>query len=408
MNLAIICQPNDCLLPPHQSAVGEWSYQVAGRLTVDADVTIFGRKTTHQPASTIIEDSPFGRGKFRLRFILGLPAIVWAFIGWVWQLFSAETYPLGASSLYRLPYALQIAYELRRQQYAIAHVHSLLPFVSVIRWLNPSLQIVLHTHDGAFLEYDSERVQTHLDRCDRIFAPTDSMTKQIHDRFPQTRHYCQTLAHGVDVDRFRPIDPSERPTHKHMLYVGSLAADGLPDLLAAFPHVLRRFPATQFMLVCMPPCDKREIDAFLEGVSAEISDHLQLVNHLKPDQLSRMYQQAAVVVSASKHDVFNSSLMQAAACGIPTVAVETHSTRNIIDDKRTGFLVEAERVDMLTTRICDLLRHANVRRQMGAAARKRIARLFAWKKISRSVLHSYRSLLENERSTVATKTARTR
>ena len=91
MNLAIICQPNDCLLPPHQSAVGEWSYQVAGRLTVDADVTIFGRKTTHQPASTIIEDSPFGRGKFRLRFILGLPAIVWAFIGWVWQLFSAET-----------------------------------------------------------------------------------------------------------------------------------------------------------------------------------------------------------------------------------------------------------------------------------------------------------------------------
>ncbi len=112
------------------------------------------------------------------------------------------------------------------------------------------------------------------------------------------------------------------------------------------------------------------------------------------------------MVSASENDVFNSSLMQAAACGIPTVAVQTRSTCHIVDDKRTGFLVEAGDADMLATRIYDLLRHANVRRQMGAAARKRMVRLFAWKKISRSVLYSYRSLLEVGSPTPATKTAR--
>ncbi|MGB1249135.1 MAG: glycosyltransferase family 4 protein [Candidatus Promineifilaceae bacterium] len=403
MKVAIVCQPSDQLLPPYQTPAAQWSYQVAGRLTLDADVTIFGRKSPTQTASIVIEDSPFAQGKLRFRFIHSLPAFVWTLLHTVWMLFSAETHPLAASRLYHLPYSLHIAREIRREAYDIVHIHNLAQFVSVIRFFNPQIQIVLHTHDATLTKHSRRRTQIHIDKCDRLFTANDVITKQIHKRFPQTKHYCQTQFHGVDVNLFRPIAPSERTNDTYIVYVGAAHADeAFATLVDAFSRLARLYVHAKFEILVRLPCTEQQFVRMKEGVSAEIRDRFNFVNGISSQDLAAHLQNATVVVSNSRQTAFNIPLAEAGACGIPCVAVQSHGSNIILEDKRSGFLVQAGDPVALATRISDLLLHANFRRQMGAAARKRVTQLFAWKKISRSVLHSYRAMLQVEQHNALT------
>ena len=397
IKIAIVCQPSDQLLPPYQTPAAEWSYQVAGRLTADTNVTIFGRKSPTQNASVIIEDSPFAKGKIRFQLIRTLPNAFWSMLRRAWSLFSAESRPLSASRLYYLLYSVQIAQAIRRDVYDLVHIHNLVQFVPIIRFFNPHAQIILHCHDARLTQLDTPQTQVQIEQCDRIFAVTDTVTKQIHERFPATKHYCQTQFHGVDIDQFRPIAPSDRPNDASALYIGGFAhQDGIEEVAQAFSQLGQLYQHLQFTLICPQPSPTTLFDQVQSQFPAELMQRLTFINGATASELAGQIQMATVVINTDAIYAFNIPIVQASASGVPIVAVNQPGTTAIVEDKRSGFLIDQGDAKALTTRISDLLLHANVRRQMGAAGRKRVAQLFSWKKVSRSVLYSYRTLFDVE------------
>ena len=88
------------------------------------------------------------------------------------------------------------------------------------------------------------------------------------------------------------------------------------------------------------------------------------------------------------------AILEAMSCGLPVVAYDCPSgPRNIIDDGVDGFLVPMGKRDMLTDKLTLLMNEPDVRKQMGAAARKK-AESFSEEHIIPQWNSMFRSLLK--------------
>lgn len=88
------------------------------------------------------------------------------------------------------------------------------------------------------------------------------------------------------------------------------------------------------------------------------------------------------------------SLLEAAACGRPLVAVDGPGLREVVQDGVTGLLVPPRDANALADRLQRLAEDAGLRQRMGQAARNLAERDFGEGTVIRHTLDVYRTLLE--------------
>jgi glycosyltransferase involved in cell wall biosynthesis len=86
-------------------------------------------------------------------------------------------------------------------------------------------------------------------------------------------------------------------------------------------------------------------------------------------------------------------VIEAAACGVPTVASRIYGITDAVEDGQTGLLFQAGDVAALTRALLKLIEDTALRRQMGEAARIRALELFSAEKITGEMLAFYGELL---------------
>jgi len=84
---------------------------------------------------------------------------------------------------------------------------------------------------------------------------------------------------------------------------------------------------------------------------------------------------ADLLVSCSHNEPFGRVLAEAGAAGLPVLATRSGAKSEIIEDGRTGLLVDSN-VEDLTAACARLLKDSAMRMEMGRSARARIARYF--------------------------------
>jgi D-inositol-3-phosphate glycosyltransferase len=93
--------------------------------------------------------------------------------------------------------------------------------------------------------------------------------------------------------------------------------------------------------------------------------------------LSTFYRAADVVLVPSRSESFGLVALEAAACGTPVVAAAVGGLRTLVQDGRTGFLVEGRDPHAFAAATDELLAHPARAAAMGADAAAR-ARTFTW------------------------------
>ena len=89
-------------------------------------------------------------------------------------------------------------------------------------------------------------------------------------------------------------------------------------------------------------------------------------------QIYKAYQESSIYICSSRFEGFGMTLIEAMSCGLPCVSFDCpHGPRNIITNNVNGYLVEPGNVEALAERICYLIEHEELRKEMGKAARKR-------------------------------------
>lgn len=105
------------------------------------------------------------------------------------------------------------------------------------------------------------------------------------------------------------------------------------------------------------------------------------------------YNLADIFLFASKKEGFGMPVIEAAACGIPTVASDVSSLKELIIDGKTGYLVRLNDLDDWKKKIEKLLKNDNLRKKMAKAAQK-FSQKFSWNTNIRKQIKIYKKLLE--------------
>jgi glycosyltransferase involved in cell wall biosynthesis len=206
------------------------------------------------------------------------------------------------------------------------------------------------------------------------------------------------VPNGIDLDRFR--DPRDTGLVRQSLgipldapvigTVGRVSEVKRQDLLIrAFRLVLSRVPDAQLLLVGDGPWmgELRELTADLG-----LDDRVHFAGYQpRPEP----YLQAMDVFAlSSRSEGMPLAVLEAWAAGLPVVATRVGGLPELIDDGRTGVLVDFGDEHALAGALCDLIADPEFSRRLGEAGRNRVESLFSLRRMADEYQRHYVELLE--------------
>lgn len=330
--------------------------------------------------------------------------------------------PFRTSRLYYRAYAGKVAEDLARRGVDVVHLYGITSFIPIIRRACPDIDIVLHSHDHALVDFDRETLLPRVLNCALLLGCSDFVCRLLKSRFPELAERCETLHNGVDA-RFLSTE-RRRSSRQNLLFVGRLSPEkGVHVLLDAFARVRRRFDSAHLRLV--GPADeapKQFVDPFdqdprLEELTpfyqrrgsylallrrrADEIGGITFVGRLPNSELQAEHALADVFVFPSVwQEPFGIPVIEAMASGLPVIATRAGAFPEVVDEGVTGQLVERGDPAALANAIEGLLAEPQKAARMGAAGRERVRRAFTWDAQAARLLDLYARHCPNARRTV--------
>jgi D-inositol-3-phosphate glycosyltransferase len=122
----------------------------------------------------------------------------------------------------------------------------------------------------------------------------------------------------------------------------------------------------------------------LQAVAAElgVADWVHFTGRRGREALRYYYNAADVFVTTPWYEPFGITPLEAMACGVPVVGSAVGGIRHSVRDRKTGFLVMPHDTAALSERLAYLSQHPEAREVLGQAGRRRVNRLFTWRRVS--------------------------
>ncbi len=280
---------------------------------------------------------------------------------------------------------------LRRGVYDVAHALYPTDALAAARWRRKTGRPALLSYMGI-----PEREWLTADRCrleillravrsvDTVVVLSQYAAKVLLD---STGHEAEVIYPGVDVEAFAPTAArASRPT------IVCTAAAEVPRkhvglLIEAFAQVRRRYRDARLILV--RPQD--EPAARRAGVSLSAPGVEWIPHSSRPEALSPAYSEAWVAVLPADGEAFGLVLVEALACGTPTVGFASGGIPEIVDRPSVGRLFHELTGPALAEALLDAL-HLVEDEETAAACRVRAAE-FSSERSTERHLELYHRLL---------------
>jgi glycosyltransferase involved in cell wall biosynthesis len=199
----------------------------------------------------------------------------------------------------------------------------------------------------------------------------------VREGIPRENITVQYL--GVDAEG---LEPGERAAEPRLIFVGRLKAykriERLFDVLDAIPEAT---------LDVVGEGDHRpSLEAEIErrGLSSRVVMH----GYADVPTKAALYARAWVHVTASASEGWSLTVMEAALCGTPSVALAVGGLTESIVDGETGFLARDDA--HFRAKVQELVAQPDLRERLGEAARRRAA-TFTWDRSASAFLEVLRS-----------------
>ena len=209
-----------------------------------------------------------------------------------------------------------------------------------------------------------------------VQAVSDSTAEDMVRRgFDPAR--VRVIPNGVDLDFFTPDPATPRFAVPTILYLGRLKRYKRIDvILRAVARLVAEGSGVRAILA-----GTGDARAGLERLRDRLGlqDRVEMPGFVDEEEKRRLFRRAWAHVLTSPKEGWGITVMEAAACGTPTVASDAPGLRDSVVDGRTGVLVPHGDVDALAGALRRLMDRPELRDQLGGAARE-WASTFSWER----------------------------
>jgi sugar transferase (PEP-CTERM/EpsH1 system associated) len=292
----------------------------------------------------------------------------------------------------------------RELQPAVVHTHQ----IGALFYAGPAARragvpLVVHTEHGK--HYGQRRRTRWLGwlagrHAARFFCVSADIAAAAEAYRIVPRRKLHVVPNGIDLERFR--DRGERSTVREMLgippgaptigTVGRLCEVKRQDLLiGAFERVRARLGDAHLLLVGDGPWmgRLRELVA-----SLGLADRVHFAGYQA--QPAPYHQAMNVFALTSQSEGMPLVVLEAWAAGVPVVATRVGGLPDLVDDGRTGVLVDFGDEDALARALCDLLANPDSAGRLGEAGRQQVESRFSLRRMADEYQRHYIELLGRE------------
>lgn len=213
---------------------------------------------------------------------------------------------------------------------------------------------------------------------DRITAVSETHKAYLVNREGIDPDKIEVIPNGIEVDRFATtkVTGSLRTSlaiadgESIVGIVAMLRPEKAHEVfLDAAAHVLEQIPNTHFLIVG-DGSERPRLEALAKGLRIDAHVHFLGVRNDVPAVVSLF--DVAVLSSNPVVETLSVSVLEYMAARKPVVATRVGSLPDLVEEGKTGFLVEAGDSEALAERILHLLDNPTLAREMGARGRQKV------------------------------------
>lgn len=241
------------------------------------------------------------------------------------------------------------------------------------------------------------KVKDIINQVDKIIAVSNfSREAAIKEGFSANK--IEVVYNGVDIDKFKPHEekrnllrkkyniPQDAFTMIIVSRIKNLRNKGHQHLL----NVLSEYEVSKYWHLVVIGKGKG-LDSLKQKVKEyNLQDRVHLLGH-KTD-VENYEDMADVVVLPSYFETFGLVLAEGMAMEKPAVAFKVGGVPEVIEDNKTGFVVDYDNDDELVEKLAILAKNPDLCKQMGIQARKKVAKDFANEIMIKKLEEIYKSL----------------
>jgi len=316
----------------------------------------------------------------------------------------------GMNLLRDISCLINLYFYLRKHQFDL--IHSLTPkagFLSAISGYLIKTKVRIHTFTGQvwvtrngltklflkFLDKIIGQLNTHIlvdSPSQRDFLLDQGIIKAINSK---------VLFHGsisgVNLNRFKPAIAVRKKIRNDLcicqselvlLFVGRLKNDkGILDLVKVFMRLKTVYPILRLILIGP---DEENLINKIKKICLKDKDYIIFIPFSTNPQ---DYMTASdILILPSYREGFGSVIIEAGACGIPSIASNIYGLTDAVSHNETGLLFEAGDEQHLYESIERLIKNKELRITLGQNALKRSQNFFSEERLTRELVIFYNNL----------------
>ena len=204
---------------------------------------------------------------------------------------------------------------------------------------------------------------------------------------------------GVNIDRFKPDLEMRRTIRRRhgldesdfaFLFLGRINEEkGVPELVSAFRNISVKYPSAKLMVV-----GGDESGMFSDGaIERSFGDKLIRVGFTREPEA--YFNASDLFCLPSHREGFGSVIIEAAACGVTSVASAIYGISDAVVDGETGLLHIPRSVGDLEDKMESILSNSSLRENLSRKAFERARERFSSDVIEREFVQFYRSAFKS-------------
>lgn len=277
----------------------------------------------------------------------------------------------------------------------LVHANSAAAGITAVKMAKRCKVPVVYTAHGVFGHNEKEMT---LNACDRIVCVSEFVRRDaLQKGFAEEK--LITLYSGIDTECFSPRPelkslerqkwniPQEAFTLVLVARVKNLQDKGHQDLL----EILKAGEQTRNWHLLVIGTGRGFHKLKYQIARMQLLNRVHCVGHCLA--VAQALAAADAAVLPSKFETFGLALAEAMAVELPAVAYAVGGTPEVIEDGKSGFLVERGNLASLQERLQLLAGSAALRSEMGAAARQSVINRFSKEQMMKKIQRLYQDLL---------------
>ena len=280
---------------------------------------------------------------------------------------------------------------------------NLAPVVRAMRFAAPRLKSIICTHGVEVWEPLARMRRSALRGANVVLAPSKYTAEHVAAVQRVATEKIRVLPWALDP-QFEALAPnaakSAAPAHfpegQVVLTVGRWRADerykGMDTLITALPRLLTRWPELQLAMV-----GEGDDSEWLQDLADEngVRMHVHFLSGVSYAELAACYGHCEIFALPSRGEGFGLVYLEAMACGKPVIGGAHGGAPEVIEDGKTGYLVQHGDAVQLATAIETLLADRALEQEMGRRGKQRVENEFRFSVFARSFRKILRELCES-------------